>query len=75
MIRCFPDIFYLDLKDAFEASRLLDRSLGFEHRHRPRDGKAYQYGADELAAALKKGGHGETPPPRISAATPQIVRN
>jgi hypothetical protein len=76
MIRLFPDVLYLDLKEAIEGCGLLDRGLGFEYLRRPRDErKVYGYGADDLQAALKKAGHRETPPPKISAATREIVKS
>jgi hypothetical protein len=59
-----PEILFLDLQDAINASGVFRRGLGFDYLKRPRSGKTkYAYTAADVNQALVAGGHQAFQPP------------
>lgn len=58
LLRLYPDVLYLDLKEAIARTRLLDRGLTLEYLERGgEEAHTYQFDAAAVEAALKAAGH------------------
>jgi hypothetical protein len=68
-----PEILFLDLQEAINASGIFHRGLAFDYLKRPRPGKSsYAYTAAAVHQALITGGH-RAFQPRAPAATPNVA--
>lgn len=58
VVRLYPDLLYLDIKEAISASRLLDRGLTLKYFERGGDeSKTYQFDVASLESALTAANH------------------
>ena len=78
-LRFWPDVFYLDLKQAIESSNILKMGLPFQYFERPKPStqkprsqikkpgqpkvQFYDFDMQDLELQLKAGGHQMIPPP------------